>query len=85
MVKEIPQKSPVPVGREPSTVHLYSSNDPIPVADAVESDTDTAWSLWEDSVSPPGDGSDTTDTTFANTVPADLTPLPPDKLPKRRP
>ena len=80
MVKEVSQKSPV--APEPSIIHPYAASDPIPVPDAVESDGDTAWGLWENSILPP---SSEADTGFANTVPADLVPLPSDKSFKRRP
>ena len=71
MVKQELQNSPVE--HVPATVHLYSINDPIPVPEAFESDTDTAWGLWEESVSPPSNGPLVD---FENTVPAGLPPLP---------
>lgn len=81
MVKEV-SKIP-PTERKPSTtIHLYSVNDPIPIPEAVESNTDTAWGLWEDSIAPPKDAPDTT---YDNTMPAELLPEPPEKLPKNRP
>ena len=80
MVKKVIPK--LPLKPEPSTIHLYSANDPIPVPDAIESDTDAVWSLWEDSVSPQ---SSAPDTNFENTVPAELEPAPSANSPKRRP
>ncbi len=54
--------------------------DPLPVPDATESNTDTAWGLWEHTLrsfeeeaqSPP----DAKATDFADTVPAPLQPVP---------
>lgn len=50
MVKEVPPTPPAE--RKPPSVHPYSPNDPIPVPEAVESDGDTMWGLWEDSIAP---------------------------------
>ena len=53
--------------------------DPVPVPDVTESDSDTAWGLWEHSVQ----SSDNVarpvakDTTFDETVAGELAPLPP--------
>ncbi|MEO8119983.1 MAG: hypothetical protein ABI606_11765 [Rhodoferax sp.] len=71
MTKEVSEKSSV---EEPrcSNIHLYSANDPIPVPEAIESDSDTAWALWEDSLVPP---SSEPETDFKNTVPAEFAPL----------
>ena len=80
MVKETSQKSPAEP--KPPTVHPYSVNDPIPVPEAVESDSDTAWDLWEDSLSSQRRGPDTV---FENTVPAELPAVPSANSPKRRP
>lgn len=79
MVKEVSKKPPAE--QKPSTIHLYSVSDPIPVPEAIESDTDTAWGLWEDSVAPQSQGPDTA---FDNTLPAELLPLPPAKPAKRQ-
>lgn len=80
MVKEVSEKSPaVP---KPPAIHLYSANDPIPVPEAVESDTDTAWALWEDSIAPQSSGPDAT---FESTAPAELPASPSESPPKRRP
>ena len=69
MPKDLPPKPPVET--QPPPVHLYSQADPIPVPDAVESETDSVWGLWEDLVAPekrpPDDG-------FEATQPADLLP-----------
>jgi hypothetical protein len=71
MVREVTPKPPV----EPAhaVVHPYSVTDPIPVAKAIESDTDTTWALWESSIST-ADGKPAA--AFAKTVPAELLPLP---------
>lgn len=79
MVKEFSKKPPPE--QKPSTIHLYSVNDPIPVPDAVESDTDTAWGLWQDSIAP---HDSSPDTSYANTMPAELLPELPPKPPKNR-
>lgn len=50
MTKDSPQKPQAET--KPPPVHLYSQADPIPVPEAVESDTDTAWGLWEDLIAP---------------------------------
>jgi hypothetical protein len=53
--------------------------DPLPVPDVTESDSDTAWGLWEHSVQ----SSDNVarpvgkDTTFEETMPGELAPMPP--------
>lgn len=55
--------------------------DPVPVPDVVESDSDTAWGLWQDSVQtldevetrPSGDS------IFGATVPSELAPVAPIK------
>lgn len=70
MIKGIAQKPPV--GPESSAIHFYSALDPIPVAEAVESDTDAAWALWEDAIKQQNSGFDTA---FENTRPAELLPL----------
>ena len=50
-------------------VHPYTASDPIPVPEARESDSDSTWALWEDSIAP--DDKDV-DPAFANTVPDEL-------------
>ena len=54
---------------ERPVIHPYSALDPLPVPEAIESNTDAAWALWQDSVSTYNDalGND-----FARTIPADL-------------
>ena len=80
MTKDAPQNPPA--DRKP-TVDLYSQADPIPVPEAVESDTDTAWGLWEDLIAP---AKKPVDNAFAPTQPADLLPdLPTIYPPKRQP
>jgi hypothetical protein len=61
-------RPPARVGVDPQ--HPYDSLDPIPVPDAVESDSDTAWGRWEESASPYKE----TDTDFQNTVPTEYLP-----------
>ena len=62
------------------------SLDPLPVPDAVESDTDTAWGLWESTLHADDDsGADASadvPPSFDDTVPSQLTELLP-KDPKR--
>lgn len=67
MDKEVAGKSPAELGI--SGVHLYAVHDPIPVPEASESDTDTAWALWEDSLSAQSRGPATN---AQSTVPAKL-------------
>jgi hypothetical protein len=55
--------------QEVSEAHPYAATDPIPVPEARESDSDTTWALWEDSIAP--DNKDL-DPAFASTVPAEL-------------
>lgn len=81
MTKDSPQNPPA--DRRPQPVHLYSQVDPIPVPEAVESDTDTAWGLWEDLVSPE---QRQPETDFESTQAADLLPeMPGASDTKRRP
>lgn len=56
MVKEIIRK--IAAESESSSIHLYSAFDPIPVPEAIESDTEAAWALWEDALSPKKSGPD---------------------------
>ena len=53
--------------------------DPVPVPEALESDSDTAWGLWQDSVQ----SLDAQDTTFDATVPGELKTLD-EKAPDQR-
>jgi hypothetical protein len=70
MVREITPKPPAEPA--PAVIHPYSVTDPIPVAKAIESDTDTTWALWESSIAAP-DGKPAA--AFAKTVPTELLPL----------
>lgn len=70
MVKEVPPKPPT---ERQQSVHPYSPNDPIPVPEAHESDGDTLWGLWEDSIAP------------ARTEPAKNPSTPPGTPDKRQP
>lgn len=54
-------------------VHPYAATDPIPVPEARESDSDTAWALWEDSITPDDKN---LDPAFAATVPDELATQP---------
>ncbi|WP_114973661.1 hypothetical protein [Rhodoferax ferrireducens] len=78
MTKEVSQKSPAEPQR--SNIHLYSVNDPIPVPEAIESDSDAAWALWEDSLLPPSTESDAD---FKSTIPAEFPLFLFDDSPKR--
>ncbi len=49
----------------PKGVHPYGNNDPIPVPEVIEQDTETVWSLWQATVVPYED--------FPKTQPAELT------------
>ena len=69
MVREVTPKPPVEL--TPAVVHPYSATDPIPLAKAIESDTDTTWALWENSISAPDDKPGVA---FEKTVPAELLP-----------
>lgn len=55
--------------------------DPLPVPEALESDSDTAWGLWQDSVQT----LDAQDTHFDPTVPGELHPSDDDSADKRKP
>lgn len=79
MTKDAPPNRPA--DPKPTPEHLYSQVDPIPVPEAVESFTDTAWGLWEDLIAPKPSQEETS---FAATEPADLLPdLPFTPPPKR--
>jgi hypothetical protein len=60
--------------------------DPVPVPDVTESDSDTAWGLWEHSVQSSDNGARPVgkDTTFDETIAGELTPLPPTPPIRRR-
>ncbi|MDP1999447.1 MAG: hypothetical protein Q8K22_07610 [Rhodoferax sp.] len=50
-------------------IHPYSALDPLPVPEAIESNTDAVWALWQDSMSS-YDADQESD--FESTMPADL-------------
>ena len=52
-----------------SDIHLYAAFDPIPIPEATESDSDTAWALWEHSLS---GQSVAPENDFMKTIPAEL-------------
>jgi hypothetical protein len=54
-------------------VHPYAANDPIPVPEVRESDSDTDWALWEKSIA---SNNKNADPAFANTVPDELATQP---------
>ena len=66
-------KSPTPAGGSRVPDYLL---DPVPVPDVVESDSDTAWGLWQDSVQSLDDTAAAPIsklTEFDETLPSDLT------------
>lgn len=69
MVMEVIKKPPA--GPDLSAIDLYAVSDPIPVPEAVESDSDAVWALWKDSQVSRDDGSHSG---FACTVPVGLPP-----------
>ena len=71
-----------PAKPKPASVHLYGVTDPIPAAEAVESDSETAWARWEDAFETP---SQEAVTSFENTVPGELLSLPSTNKLKRHP
>ncbi|WP_210547382.1 hypothetical protein [Rhodoferax sp. PAMC 29310] len=73
MSQSDPQKKP-PTADKQRTSHPYSAGDPIPVAEATELDTDTAWGLFEDLAAPKSKPKSAPDA-FDETIPADLEPL----------
>ncbi len=81
MTKDAPKNQPA--APKQAAEHLYSSVDPIPVPEAVESFTDTAWGLWEDLIAPKENPEDKA---FAATQPAELLPdMPFAPPPKKNP
>ncbi len=66
---DLTKKQPLPNSKPSSAA--YSVGDPIPVADVTESDTDTAWDLFEELADPKTDPLLVPEP-FADTVPADL-------------
>ncbi len=53
----------------------YLPGDPIPVPEAIEMDTDSAWAMWQDSTQEPKPP------TFDETVPMSLEDMPPIRKP----
>jgi hypothetical protein len=86
MVKKVIDKGSKIAHAEPDAeaVHPYATTDPIPVPEAVESNTDTTWALWEDLSTEKSGKKGEADSAFATTVldtlPLALTP----ETPKRR-
>jgi len=79
MIKKPEKSKPVPPAASRTTPDYLL--DPVPVPDVVESDSDTAWGLWQDSVQTM-DGGDTRpsgDSIFGATLPSELIPTPPVK------
>ena len=74
----ISHDSSKPGDRKPAPAH-DSFFDPLPVPEATESDTDTAWGLWEHTLQggedPQTEPAELTRQDFADTVPSDLIPL----------
>ncbi len=73
MSKPEPQKKPLEAVSQ-RTAHPYSANEPIPVPEVTELDTDTAWGLFEELAEPKSKPTSAPGS-FDETVPADLTPL----------
>ena len=67
-VLETAPKKVLAVAERPED-HPYAATDPIPVPEALESDSDTAWALFENSIAR---GDAQADPSFANTVPDEL-------------
>jgi hypothetical protein len=79
MTKKPEKSKPVPSAASRTPDYLL---DPVPVPDVVESDSDTAWGLWQDSVQTLDGGGDTRpsgDSIFGATMPSELVPAPPIK------
>lgn len=72
MNKSDPPKKP-PTAGGGRTSQPYPADDPIPVAEVTELDTDTAWDLFEE-LAEPGTMPKPTPDPFAETVPAELEP-----------
>jgi hypothetical protein len=74
---EKPKSSPNLGGSKTSDFLL----DPLPVPDVMESDSDTAWGLWEHSLQSDeaASGAPHKDVSFDDTVPSELAALPPRK------
>ena len=64
-----PPERPKPADSKPAPVAPDFSLDPLPVPDATESDTDTAWGLWQQTLQAHEDSGDTVPhTDFADTI-----------------
>ena len=74
MKPEKPQDSGTP---RPSANKAYDALlDPLPLPEVIESDSDTAWGLWQDSIQPSDDkgpNSEFKDQAYDDTAPLDLT------------
>ncbi|MCX7246080.1 MAG: hypothetical protein NTX31_00125 [Burkholderiales bacterium] len=81
-MKKLLEATPKKAGalEEPPEVHPYAANDPIPLPEVSESDSDTDWALWEKSVA---SNNKNVDPSFANTVPDELATQPAPLRPKR--
>jgi hypothetical protein len=77
MVKKAIDKGSKDAPAEPGAEvdHPYAATDPLPVPEAVESDTDTTWALWENLTTEQTGRRAEADSTFAQTV-LDTLPLP---------
>ena len=64
---------------KPSSSKVYDALEPLPLPDVVESDSDTAWGLWQDSLQNPDSGPDQDvpprDTGYDDTAPMDISEL----------
>lgn len=72
-----PDKSKPPHPPKAPTRAYDSMFDPLPVPDAIESDSDTAWGLWEHSLQAHDEPNPTPeqDTVYDETIAGDLTSL----------
>ena len=77
-----PEKTQLPGATKTSPAKPYDALlDPLPLPDVVESDSDTAWGLWQDSLHT-GDDADAAaaapkDPSYDDTVPMDISELEP--------
>jgi len=77
-----PEKPQSPVAPKPSPGKPYDALlDPLPLPDVVESDSDTAWGLWQDSLQPredePTDLAPLKDHAYDDTEPMDIADVDP--------
>ena len=83
MLQMKPEKPQNPGAPKPSSGRPYDALlDPLPLPDVVESDSDTAWGLWQDSLHTHEDeelpaAPPTKDQAYDDTVPMDITELAP--------